>query len=609
MGVIESSIPTNPSQSTLLKNQSPVMTISLLDFARDAGIYLDESRKSFFERHLKVIEDLISGKLKGRNRFRELLLGVKSVGKSTSIMAIRNFVNQKYPEVVCIHIKYDGCDKLLSDVIMNVMLKKYPNSEDELVTIKTIDIVHWKIEALEEWLHRHNIKLLILLDEFHTVYRKAVTIGRVIVQELSAFADSSAGINHIIVTGSSSILRKLAFAKIPVEVESTYPSYDKSDLNSTKLQPQWIYPIVDGRQFAEMLTGMGINQDKFTQQFINSAGRPGLAIEVLNEIPYALTVKCLSAASDSIESQILTSLYDCTTSYNLDNYPSDGDDGLLYLANELRQVPESVLQEHCKIKIEDLTERLFIAAIYNLADEGLIIMRTFGETKTKTLCISGIYIYWQIAGKKTKLTWKAAAALKQRWKLLFPEDSLYDTDSTSFNFDEKVTNDYYRIGTPSTTNNDSVFNRLHKELRDGKDNLGADGIYFRKEEGKLIVIRLQLKLSKSVYTVDDITEIKNNMETGSRYIIQYLMDRDWDVIRNYNFLVTTGVCKKWLEALPEKQNCSPNIVEFGVITGSKLSQIWPEEVKLLGKPYGSNKNLKKLQGLNNLDDVQLKHNT
>ena len=53
---------------------------------------------------------------------------------------------------------------------------------------------------------------------------------------------------HIVMTGSSSELRCLAFGKYPFP-QTSFPNYTKKDLNTTKFQPVWIYPFVEPSDF------------------------------------------------------------------------------------------------------------------------------------------------------------------------------------------------------------------------------------------------------------------------------------------------------------------------------------------------------------------------
>ena len=69
-------------------------------------IYLDQSRLEFLEKHWQLIKDLVEGKLLNRNRFRELLLGSKGLGKSSLLKILRSFTSQVYPKVIVVWIEF-----------------------------------------------------------------------------------------------------------------------------------------------------------------------------------------------------------------------------------------------------------------------------------------------------------------------------------------------------------------------------------------------------------------------------------------------------------------------------------------------------------------------
>lgn len=84
--------------------------ISLRIFASEFGVFLDSSRGEFCDRMDEILRNLMANKLKHRNRFRELLLGVKAVGKSYLLKAVHDYVTLYYPAVLVIRESFDACD-------------------------------------------------------------------------------------------------------------------------------------------------------------------------------------------------------------------------------------------------------------------------------------------------------------------------------------------------------------------------------------------------------------------------------------------------------------------------------------------------------------------
>eukprot|EP01033_Poteriospumella_lacustris_P012516 gene12516-8949_t len=120
--------------------------------------YLDESRLAFLKRHRQLIHDLMDGELRGRNRFRELLLGTKACGKSTMLEILRDFTSTYFPLILTatIRIKETFPDRYTQG------LKNLENSQDH---------VFRRVELFEAALVEAAIKILLLVDEFHLVYK------------------------------------------------------------------------------------------------------------------------------------------------------------------------------------------------------------------------------------------------------------------------------------------------------------------------------------------------------------------------------------------------------------------------------------------------------
>lgn len=91
--------------------------MSLLDFAKSIpGLILDSSRTSFFEINEKLLIDLENGNLKYRNRFRQLLLGAKSVGQTRVLKVIKSFMYNIKSKIIRIYGNYDSSYKIDSNL-------------------------------------------------------------------------------------------------------------------------------------------------------------------------------------------------------------------------------------------------------------------------------------------------------------------------------------------------------------------------------------------------------------------------------------------------------------------------------------------------------------
>jgi hypothetical protein len=401
---------------TLAQLSQKQKSITLVEFAQKQKLFLDQSRKEFLDRHELLIDHLVKGKLRGRNRFRELLLGVKSVGKSELCKILNSYMKEMYPQVVTVYISYDSSDTQLSiRICQEIAAVQKHVCQSEIREILSLTEAQQRIEKLELFLEANDIRLFLLVDEFHFVYNKPANIGEEIVKEMSVISGTSLGYIHCILTGSSSCLRALAFANLEPEKEAQYRSYDrKVDLNSTKLQPKWIFPIVKAKNFCKLLEIRGIEVDgHVAKRFFCSGGRPGLAIEPPNyhDIPYSLGAKYLYS-ENSPRVIVLQSIFDCIDSFKADAADDEDDDEITSLERDLTLIPDSVLWRRVLEKTDDIDAQSFEQILFRLADDGVIIFRQVAHMRH--ISISCNYVYYQLrqSRKSSSLTWKEYAALK-----------------------------------------------------------------------------------------------------------------------------------------------------------------------------------------------------
>ncbi len=85
-------------QDNSIIQQAHMVSMDILEYAGNK-LYLDESRQKFFLYHWNTITKLVNGDLFMKNRFRELLLGSKSVGKPSLLQVLAAFTKVRYPEI------------------------------------------------------------------------------------------------------------------------------------------------------------------------------------------------------------------------------------------------------------------------------------------------------------------------------------------------------------------------------------------------------------------------------------------------------------------------------------------------------------------------------
>lgn len=588
-------------------------SITLVQFAQKQKLFLDQSRKEFLERHDLLIDELVKGKLRGRNRFRELLLGVKSVGKSELCKILNSYTKEMHPQVLTVYISYDSCDTLLSDRICQQIAVQKHVRQSEIRVILSLTEAQQRIEKLELFLEANNIRLFLLVDEFHFVYNKPVNIGEEIVKEMSVISGTSLGYIHCILTGSSSCLRALVFAKLEPEKEAEYKSYGrKVDLNSTKLQPKWIFPITEAKDFCELLEMRGIEvDDDVAKRFFFSGGRPGLAIEPpkYDDIPYYLGAKYLCSENSPLVI-VLQCIFDCMDSFKTD--ATVDDDEITSLERDLTLILDHDLWGRVGEKNVEIDAQSFEQILFRLADDGVIIFRHAAHMRQ--ISISCNYVYFQLrqSRKISSLTWKEYAALKMptgyfcgiaeevAFRFIKAKSlSLFNTnlnryDCTSLNFGQSAKT------SGSTFALDSDFQDIsyciHKELVDGKDKAGAHGVLLENGNGGVRLSRLQLKLGQSKMVSSEVNAIKMDMFRRGQTIVSSLESKGYIIVEYVCYLITT----RYVETLPENESsdsesskCNDYSSFFKILGPKELSnaQVWSDEVKSMGMPYASNKKI------------------
>jgi Cdc6-like AAA superfamily ATPase len=143
-----------------------VEQLSIVEYAQSMGFYSDENRKSILEINYDLIKKLQNGELKQTNRFRVLLLGLKSVGKSSILKLISDYVGLLHKDITVVNINYLGnySPKTLIYSIANE-IKKLPiasnqNFNNVLNEIIAEEEAYDRIKKLEIFLIKFNIFIL-----------------------------------------------------------------------------------------------------------------------------------------------------------------------------------------------------------------------------------------------------------------------------------------------------------------------------------------------------------------------------------------------------------------------------------------------------------------
>ena len=296
---------------------------------------------------------------------------------------------------------FDTCKYTVSELIVHEAItrfaKEYDGFEKELKDCLLLDDLSDVVEAIDEHMQEKNLFVFMLCDEFQCVYKNTST-GTNIVKDLARWNNTQRGTFHCIVTGSSSNLRKLVYGKLFVGdqsvIQEEYPAYEAINLNSTKLQPHWIHPLVLYDDIGNFLNMKEIALSGYTieEVALASGGRPGLILEVNEENILENTPFSLMKSHADIPSPHRNLLYALVAA--VEDVHGNIINGDACVMNVL--TPVSVNQ----------LERVYSAIyplgsyqqemLFDLADVGIVIYKDGDRfTSSSTVSFASIYTYFR----------------------------------------------------------------------------------------------------------------------------------------------------------------------------------------------------------------------
>ena len=138
-----------------------------------------ESRKNFARDAFETIIALTTRKLVGQDRYRRILLGQKSVGKTTLLDALLKISQHHFRNLVCVKITYS---RLLCDDIGKLPLEYVIDSLGPTWQIWwCFQKLYYRrgrlLSVLENALLANNIFIFGIIDEFNEVLKKQTNIA------------------------------------------------------------------------------------------------------------------------------------------------------------------------------------------------------------------------------------------------------------------------------------------------------------------------------------------------------------------------------------------------------------------------------------------------
>ena len=603
-------------------------------FPRDECV-LDETRRAFVREQASVVSCLMKGELNKQNRFRRLLLGCKAVGKTTLLKSLLKAANTAYPlyvsyadtkvrlgRIICHHLRKSGIKPNISEsleeacvdeptcnIILQQQLDLYdlllhdesyfrgcgivPGMAGRIVSAASQPPLFTRLSAL---LQSADKKLFLVVDELNDVYMGAFPEGRLTIDDILALGEDASGQINCIISGSSTRLRQLAFAKLPNELKSNYPNYTGVDLNSTKYQPRWIYPFLDVDSFLCLYRTINHMPDNYvpseeetdalSELFIKTGGSPGVLSECLQNresSTYHVSAKSVKFDPEPDErAQVFQAIYEalprCTDNLNHLTFAAATTHLIpTHLAKSLADHPESIL--------------------YDMADAGLIRYITCTDDPTlKRIGFGSPLVYFTVAmqGKLIVTAFEAAA-------LYMPSGHKMGVvaENVTCRFLAKAFEKIAKVPNPVKFSEISPLNLnkegdehpvsfdhyvMYKELMHGRDAFGADAVVLIPDDHKSsIAYHVQVKLGTSTISTeaekgvkqDSAEDIAAKFFSREKLALEAYKRSGIPLSNLFRYLATTrSITPAALEYFKHK-NISVLDEEF------LFEHVWPKEIKCL----------------------------
>lgn len=536
-------------------------------------LVIDGSREKFVRLMSKELCELNNDKLVGRNRFRKLLLGRKSVGKTALVKALVDGCSHTYSDMICVYIilSNDSEQKLPFECIMQEIVS---NVSDKIDYALLIDI-----------LKSRNKKVFLVIDEFQDIFTSMfdAEFSRRYVSQLCTIAESTDGMIHCIITGSSSVLRRLCFRKYKKdgEKDSVFPNYNAVDMNSTKFQPHSIFPHL-GKSFMNFLSCCRpeiTSMEEIRDCYVNTGGNAGLVLEYdFNNKVSMYTISSKKYYNMDIYKPTLNTLCNLTLSMLRRNSIVETVDDLVDDLSrttrifDLSQIRREVSNE------KSLCEK---QQLYDLSDEGVI----YFDDVNSQIGFGNAYVFYEIlsmmsydhllnADELMQIKYCTPNAELVLLRLLARESkSWLGVPLTTTTVEEL---DIDKLG--SYDINDLEF-RMFKELRNMKDCNGIDAVVIESKESEYTIHRIQLKHMSSKPRLDKSENLNILTQIDKSHDICFkLYENKFKTVSIRYYLVTT-------------KECNPNDFESACTSYKKLNvtligrrnleSIWPHALKEL----------------------------
>ena len=457
-------------------------------------------------------------------------------------------------------------------------------------------------ERLSTFLEQEGKRLFLVVDEFQDVYSKRFKeVGCPTICDVQAIGDNASGRIHCIISGSSTHLRQLAFAKLPEQLCSQYPNYEDVDLNSTKYQVCWIYPFLDVDSFKSLFKRLKTLQNssyELTEEeetatlydlFNKTGGLPGYLFQSVmerNVSTYHISAKSVVFYPPDERAKVLLAIYKALPRV------ADTSNSLAIAASTTFLIPTHISQE-----LLSQAENV----LYDMSDAGLIRYIT-SDQGVKMIGFGDPLVFYATAiqGRQTITAYEAAALCSPCGQAMAPlaENVACRLLAHAFKQINKLNHPVTYSDVPLNLCKEGVeapvsfaHYVMYKELMNGKDTFGADSTVLvpSDEEGKNIAYRIQVKLGSSNIMTHSEANGKKCHDTAES-IANKFTNRVKSAMDAYerskiplssciHFLATTRDITPDARSHLDSKNI--RILDKKYL----YEQVWPPEVQELGPPY------------------------
>eukprot|EP00981_Chlorochromonas_danica_P010679 scaffold3335_cov234-Ochromonas_danica.AAC.5 len=577
---------------------------------------LDDSRRKFIQENARTVFHLIGNMLVNETRHNKVLIGRKSVGKTqlltTFSKAVHDITGRN--ELLIINLSCD-VDKL--------------SPKHKLCESLNLDVAsEWKY--IEKVLTKRGLKVFFTIDEFNLVYTNLFKdSGEDYIRDVLAIGGDISGKYHCILSGSSSLLRRLISAKVTAEEvrQKWLVNYTGIDLNGSKFEVHTILPFNRQRDLDELV-------DFFMKKFnrcsrdqlvnlqtlvIETGGFPGLIQKYIRILSFShdkhnIGLRGLSLHSDSEKYDVLVKVMKAVAELQSSSAMHSDED---------TQSEEFTWVE--LIDVDNIDPHLQSSLLFELADLGYLAFVEEGLIRKVGFYSSRIYLELVAQSVENKLTMTDLMALRNpvniyaekaefvMAKILIDARTLL---ANVFHISDGIARyptgltDIPRLLLPSSDfeSCESVDKPSYPDIPRGmllkecygevkkKDALGANFVIIESSSG--IVHRIQLKMGTSTLqleenstsTKDSFASIANNFRTKMELAMAAYKKVGLSLNNSKHYLITTRNYHpedgaKFEGGLDGKSGALPSSF---VLIGNKTLKaydVWPPQAKDLGKPF------------------------